>query len=69
MENGADLDQPNKADERPFSIIASNPANNIPLMNFINLKCLAATIIHKYQIPYRNQVPKLLEDFVRDHET
>ncbi|XP_017474251.1 PREDICTED: protein fem-1 homolog C [Rhagoletis zephyria] len=68
LEHGADLDQPNKSDERPFNLIVSNPANTIPLMNYMNLKCLSATIISKYKIPYRDQIPKLLEEFVKQHE-
>ncbi|XP_065371653.1 protein fem-1 homolog A [Calliphora vicina] len=68
LDHGADLDQPNKSDERPYNLIALNSANTIPLMNYINLKCLAATIISKYRIPYRNQIPKCLENFVKDHE-
>lgn len=68
MERGADLDQPNKSDERPFNLIASNPMNTTPLINYMNLKCMAATVISKYKIPYRNQLPKLLEKFVRQHE-
>lgn len=68
LNHGADLDQPNKSDERPYNLIALNAANSIPLMNYINLKCLAATIISKYRIPYRNQIPKCLETFVKEHE-
>ncbi|XP_061389317.1 protein fem-1 homolog C [Musca vetustissima] len=68
LNHGADLDQPNKSDERPYNLIALNAANTIPLMNYINLKCLAATIISKYRIPYRNQIPKCLETFVKEHE-
>lgn len=68
LERGADLDQPNKSDERPFNLIASNPMNTTPLINYMNLKCMAATVISKYKIPYRNQLPKLLEKFVRQHE-
>lgn len=68
MERGADLDQPNKSDERPFNLIAGNPINTIPLINYMNLRCMAATVISKYKIPYRNQLPKLLEKFVRQHE-
>lgn len=68
LENGADLDQPNKSDERPFNLIAGNPINTIPLINYMNLRCMAATVISKYKIPYRNQLPKLLEKFVSQHE-
>ncbi|CAD6993657.1 unnamed protein product [Ceratitis capitata] len=68
LKHGADLDQPNKSDERPYNLIVSNPYNKIPLMKYMNLKCLAATIISKYKIPYSNQIPKMLEDFVKQHE-
>lgn len=68
LEHGAHLDQPNKSDERPCNQIAKNTSNTIPLMNYITLKCLASTVIAKYRIPYRNQIPKSLEVFVRQHE-
>uniref|UniRef100_A0A1L8DB14 Putative ankyrin repeat protein n=1 Tax=Nyssomyia neivai TaxID=330878 RepID=A0A1L8DB14_9DIPT len=68
LEHGAHLDQPNKADDRPMNMISGNPGNEICLMNYISLKCLASTVITKYRIPYRNQVPKTLEMFVRQHE-
>ncbi|XP_075148071.1 ankyrin repeat protein mann-cup [Haematobia irritans] len=68
LNHGADLDQPNKSNERPYTLISLNSTNTIPLMNYINLKCLAATIISKYRIPYCNQIPKCLETFVKEHE-
>uniref|UniRef100_A0A1B0BWH6 SOCS box domain-containing protein n=1 Tax=Glossina palpalis gambiensis TaxID=67801 RepID=A0A1B0BWH6_9MUSC len=68
LNNGADLDQPNKSDERPFNLIASNPANTVSLMNYITLKCLAATVISRYRIPYKEEIPKCLEDFLKHHE-
>lgn len=67
LENNAHLDLPNKSDDRPIDLIIGN-AHNIPLMNFTTLKCLSATTIVKYRIPYRNQIPKTLEEFVRNHE-
>jgi ankyrin repeat protein len=66
LEYGAHLDQPNKNDDRPITLIAS--LQEIPLMKYITLKCLASTVITKYRIPYRNQIPKTLEAFVRQHE-
>uniref|UniRef100_A0A1B0DQ18 Ankyrin repeat domain-containing protein 54 n=1 Tax=Phlebotomus papatasi TaxID=29031 RepID=A0A1B0DQ18_PHLPP len=68
LENGAHLDQPNRADDRPMNMISANPGNEIYLINYISLKCLASTVITKYRIPYRNQIPKTLEMFVRQHE-
>ncbi|KAH8383333.1 hypothetical protein KR009_008019 [Drosophila setifemur] len=65
---GADIDQPNRADKRPYDLIASNPASTIPLLNFVTLQCLAATAISKHRIPYRDQLHRQLEQFVRNHE-
>lgn len=65
---GAHLDQPNKNDHRPITFITINPMNSIPLINYTTLKCLAATVIAKYKIPFRNQVPKELEDVIRLHQ-
>uniref|UniRef100_A0A1Q3F9U8 Putative ankyrin repeat protein n=1 Tax=Culex tarsalis TaxID=7177 RepID=A0A1Q3F9U8_CULTA len=68
LEYGAHLDQPNRSDDRPVSLLAINPVNDIPLVNYITLKCLCSTVITKFGIPYRNQIPRTLEDFVRWHE-
>jgi len=68
LENGADLDQPNRQDERPFNLIASNSDNSISLVNYISLKCLAAVTISKYKIPYKTFLPKFLEELVEQHE-
>lgn len=68
LEHGAHLDQPNRANDRPYNIISCNQNNEISLMNYITLKCLASTVITKYRIPYKNQIPKTLEKFVQNHE-
>ncbi|KAH8243159.1 hypothetical protein KR032_005026 [Drosophila birchii] len=65
---GADIDQPNRADKRPYDLIASNPTSTIPLLNFVTLQCLAATVISKNRIPYHNQLHRQLEKFVKNHE-
>lgn len=68
LDNGAHLDQPNRTAERPIYLIAINSYSIIPLMNYTTLKCMAATAIIKRNIPYRNQIPKTLEDFVQLHK-
>ncbi|CRK86871.1 CLUMA_CG000696, isoform A [Clunio marinus] len=65
---GAEMDYPNRTGDRPLTMFISNPLNNIPIMNYLTLKCLAATCVVKYRIPYRNLIPKTLETFVQDHE-
>lgn len=68
LKAGAEMDYPNKNGERPLTLFTSNPLNNIPIMNYLTLKCLAAIIVVKYRIPYRNLIPKTLETFVQDHQ-
>ncbi|XP_032596317.1 protein fem-1 homolog C isoform X2 [Drosophila grimshawi] len=65
---GADIDQPNRAEKRPYDSIASNPTNTIPLLNFVSLQCLCATVLSKHKIYYKDQLHKQLEQFVHDHE-
>jgi hypothetical protein len=69
LDSGSHLDLPNKNDDRPLDLIRNNNNNDIPLLNYTTLKCMAATIIARYRIPYRNQIPKTLENFVRIHES
>lgn len=37
-------------------------------MNYTSLKCIAASSIIKNNIPYENQIPKTLEEFVQLHK-
>lgn len=62
------MDYPNRTGDRPLTMFTSNPLNNIPIVNYQSLKCLAATCVVKYRIPYRNLIPKTLETFVQDHQ-
>ncbi|KAJ6623917.1 Protein fem-1 like C [Pseudolycoriella hygida] len=68
LDAGAHLDQPNKYDDRAVNFITMNATNVIPLINYTTLKCQAATVVAKYKIPYRNQVPKTLENFIKLHQ-
>ncbi|CAG2058844.1 unnamed protein product [Timema podura] len=68
LDYGAHIDQPNKSGECPGSLIARNPLNTINLMDHVSLRCLAATSVCKYKIPYKGQIPVTLEAFVRFHE-
>lgn len=68
LKAGAEMDYPNRTGDRPLSLFTANPLNNIPIMNYLTLKCLAATCVVKYRIPYRNLIPKTLETFVHDHQ-
>ncbi|KAL1138298.1 hypothetical protein AAG570_009986 [Ranatra chinensis] len=67
LEHGAHLDQPNRARDCPSVLIATNPMNTICLVKYTSLRCLAATAVCKYNIPYEGQVPSTLETFVGYH--
>ncbi|XP_069695746.1 protein fem-1 homolog C [Periplaneta americana] len=68
LDHGAHLDQPNRAGDCPAIFVAVNPLNNVHLVNYVTLRCLAATAVCKYKIPYRGQIPATLETFVKFHE-
>ncbi|KAK5644465.1 hypothetical protein RI129_005765 [Pyrocoelia pectoralis] len=68
LEYGAHIDQPNSSGKRPTELLALNPLNDVYVLNYITLKCLCATVINKYKIRYRNQVPKSLEYLIQQHE-
>ncbi|PSN58319.1 hypothetical protein C0J52_00105 [Blattella germanica] len=61
LDNGAHLDQPNKAGDCPAIFVAVNPLNNVHLVNYVTLRCLAATAVCKHKIPYEGQIPATLE--------
>ncbi|XP_055634301.1 protein fem-1 homolog B-like [Toxorhynchites rutilus septentrionalis] len=68
IEHGAHLDLPNMLGDRPSSMLRRNPMNNTHLGQHISLKCLSANVIVASSIPYRNEVPRRLEEFIRAHE-
>lgn len=67
LDHGAHLDQPNRARDCPYLLIAGNPMNTICLISYSSLKCLAATAVVQYHIPYHGQIPATLETFVNFH--
>lgn len=67
LDYGAHLDQPNRSSERPLNLITNNASNQIPLMKYLSLKCMAASSIIKHKVMYRQQIPSALEAFVELH--
>ncbi|XP_044738809.1 protein fem-1 homolog CG6966 isoform X3 [Chrysoperla carnea] len=67
LDNGGHIDMPNRLGNIPRKAIVANSNSNINLVNYITLKCLAASTVTKYKIPYKNQIPKTLETFVTFH--
>lgn len=65
---GAHLDEANDSKET-FDDFAkrSNQTVNIERLKYVTLKCLAARIVSKYKIPFKENVPVPLESFVQRH--
>lgn len=69
LEYGAHLDIPNGRGEVVIKKINVSPFNlNVKVLNHISLACLCASVIAKNGIPFRERVPKTLEQFIEMHK-
>lgn len=71
LQHGAHIDQPNATGKTPRDAIleiSRHSSSEIHILNYITLKCLCATVISKRKIPYKNQIPRTLENFLKLHE-
>ncbi|RZC37495.1 Fe hyd lg C, Ank 2 and/or zf-C3HC4 3 domain containing protein [Asbolus verrucosus] len=71
LDHGGHIDQPNSRGVRPSHYIVDATRRSdvdVHILDYVNLKCLCANVISKFQIPYKNQIPKTLEYFVKLHE-
>lgn len=72
LEYGAHIDQPNKKGVTPAAAIIDynkRTTPRIPILKYVNLKCLCASAITKHKVPYKNQIPRALEEFMQLHES
>ncbi len=67
LENGAHIDQRNANGQRPTYMLKLIPGCKINVLRFTDLKCLAAATVSKHAIAYRDEVPRMLEDFIESH--
>lgn len=65
LDTGAHLDQPNRKGDTPAHVLALN-AHNIVLLKYSSLKCLAATAVCKYGIPYEGKALELIHLCLKD---
>ncbi len=65
LEHGAHIDARNAAGKVPMELV--NGECDISPINYTSLQCLAARVIVQYQIPYKNTIPRKLEEFVSTH--
>lgn len=67
LSEGAHVDVSNVQDVRPSQLLAVNPASTVAITRYLSLKCLCAQVISSRKLPYRGEVPKILEDFIEAH--
>ncbi|ROT76986.1 protein fem-1 homolog B [Penaeus vannamei] len=68
IENGAHMDTVNQMGATPFDSATTGVAEIIlRTQKKLSLKCLAAKVIKVNSIPYKGQVPRLLEAFIELH--
>ena len=66
LKNDAHVDIVNHSGESAVMSLASSFVE-INIQNFVSLKCLAATAVVKYKIPYVGLISDSLESFVHMH--
>jgi len=67
LRSGAHIDMKNVQNVRPSDLLAHNPASTVSITRFLSLKCLCAQVISSNNLPYKGEVPEVLETFVVAH--
>jgi Fem-1 family protein b len=67
LEHGAHIDARNASSERPIDLLKLIPDCKINSLQFTTLKCLAARVIASHNLPFKNEVPSMLEGFIDAH--
>ena len=70
LDNGAHIDMRNKEFDRPVDMLRRVPdgaGSKINPLHYITLKCLAARVVAKHEVPYKEEIPKILEEFIQAH--
>ncbi|GAB0097965.1 Protein fem-1 homolog CG6966 [Sergentomyia squamirostris] len=68
VDHGAHLDAKNSDGETFESLLQGQQLRElVNPVKYTSLKCLAARTIQKHRIPYRNEVPRALYEFIESH--
>ncbi|KAG5672519.1 hypothetical protein PVAND_002642 [Polypedilum vanderplanki] len=68
VEHGAHLDMRNHHGETFESLLQGQQVHElVNPVRYTKLTCLAAAVVRKHEIPYRNQVPLALHQFIEQH--
>jgi Fem-1 family protein b len=70
LDNGAHIDIRNTASDRPVDMLKKIPdgaRTKINPLHYTTLKCLAARAVANHGVPYKEEIPSMLEEFIQAH--
>ena len=70
LDNGAHIDIRNNEFDRPVDMLKRVPegaGSKINPLHYTTLKCLAARVVAKHSVPYKEEIPAILEEFIQAH--
>ena len=67
LTNGAHIDSRNGRGQRPLDMLKHIPDCKINPLMYLTLRCLAASVIAQNKLPYKREIPTILEDFIEAH--
>lgn len=70
LDNGAHIDIRNNDSDRPVDMLKRVPegaGSKINPLHYTTLKCLAARVVAKHSVPYKEEIPAILEEFIQAH--
>ena len=70
LDNGAHIDIRNNDSDRPIDLLKRIPdgaGSKINPLHYTTLKCLAARVVAQQEIPYKEEIPEILEEFIQAH--
>jgi len=70
LDNGAHIDIRNNDSDRPVDMLKRVPegaGSKINPLHYTTLKCLAARVVADNRVPYKEEIPAILEEFIQAH--
>lgn len=67
LESGAHIDASNKFGHRPLTMLKLIPDCKINPLQYLTLRCLAASVVASNRLPYKREIPTMLEEFIEAH--
>jgi Fem-1 family protein b len=67
LDNGGHIDLCNRSGVSPYDLLLRAPFLGINPFPYMSLKCYAARAIARHNIPYKDEIPQILEEFIPLH--